>query len=201
MKEFVRRTWLWLVGVYARSFHRGIGTTPLRRWEESAARRLPRPPRSKDDLNVLLTRVEYCKISNTGVTWGHLRWNGDVLKRIRTRPGFKEGTPVKVRIDDQDVSRAWVTDPATGTPEPLAPVDPEYMRGLTLYQHRMVLLLAEERFEGARDDQTRRECRRMLDEQAQELTGRGAKKSRKGMNAVARHRGVGSRALRAPTLR
>lgn len=193
--EFVRRTWLWLYGVYARSWHRGIKDTPMKRWQEGAARRLPRPPRPRKELDILLNRVELCSITTMGVRWKHLRWSGDILKTIKTRPGF-DGK-VKVRIDEQDLSRAWVVDPTTRMPVLLDPAMPEYMSGLSVRQHHLVLCATDERFEGARDDATLLAARQMLDDQVAELMAPGAREARRAMAAVARYDGIGTRALGA----
>ena len=191
--DFVRRTWLWLYGVYARSWHRGIKDVPMKKWQEGAARRLPRPPRSLKELDILLTRVERCTITKMGVRWNHLRWSGDILKTIWTRPGF-EGK-VKVRIDEKDVSRAWVIDPATRMPVALDPMIPDYMPGLSLFQHRLVLCAADEQFEGARDDETLKTAKKMLDDQVRALFHPEAPDAGKALGAVARYDGVGALAL------
>ncbi len=193
--DFVRRTWLWLYGVYARSWHRGIKDTPLRKWQEGAARRLPRPPRSLKELDILLTRIERCTITKMGVRWNHLRWSGEILKTIWTRPGF--AGKVKVRIDEKDVSRAWVIDPATRMPVELKPMAPDYMAGLSLFQHRLVLCAADEQFEGARDDETLITAKKMLDDQVKALFHPDAPDAGKALGAVARYDGVGTRALGA----
>lgn len=191
--EFVRRTWLWLYGVYARSWHRGIKDTPLNRWKEGAARRLPRPPRPLKELDILFTRVEFCAVTRFGVRWNHLRWKSDELSVIKARPGF-EGK-VKVRIDEMDLGKAWAIDPATRQPIALEPAMPDYMNGLSLFQHRLVLCAADERFEGARDDETLIAARQMLDDEATALLDPGAREARKALGAVARYDGVGTRAL------
>lgn len=191
--DFVRRTWLWLYGVYARSWHRGIKDVPIKKWQESAARRLPRPPCSRKELDILLTRIEPCTITKMGVRWNHLRWSGDILKTIWTRPGF--AGKVKVRIDEQDVSRAWVIDPATRTPVELEPMAPDYMAGLSLFQHRLALCAADEQFEGARDDETLITAKKMLDDQARELLHPDARDAGKALGTVGRYLAVGSRAL------
>ncbi len=184
-----RRLMRWITMVYARTPHRTLRTTPLRKWEEGSAMRLPRPLPARESLNILLNRVEYLSPSNRGVQWSNLRWNGDVLRRIRTDPSFRKGQLVKVRIDDGDVSRAWVTDPVTRMQEPLQPVLSDYMPGLTLYQHRMAMLWSDERMEGARDEPSLMAARQALDAEAEALLQAGGRR-KKANAAVARHRGA-----------
>lgn len=189
--EYVRRLWRWIAMVYARAPHRGLGTTPLLKFEEGAALRLPRPLPPKETLSMLLNRVELLVPSNRGVQWKHLRWNGEALRRIRAAPSFRKGERVKVRIDESDVGRAWVTDPVTRGQEQLEPVLKDYMPGLTLYQHRMAVLYADEHMEGARDEQSFRDAQEALDVEAEELLSRN-RNARKGIAAAARHLGIGS---------
>lgn len=187
--DYRRRLMHWITMVYARTPHRTIRTTPLLKWEEGNAKRLPRPLPPRDSLNVLLNRLEYLSPSNRGVQWSNLRWNGDVLRRIRADPAFRKGQRVMVRIDDSDVSRAWVTDPVTRMQEPLQPVFADYMPGLTLYQHRMAMLWSDEQMEGARDEPSLIAARQTLDAQAEALLQGGGKR-KKANAAVARHRGA-----------
>lgn len=141
--EFVRRLWRWVATVYAKSYHRGIEDVPLRRLQESLAQRLPRAPRKKDDLNILLNRIEWLTPSHKGVVWNGLRWNGHALRQVMSHPDFRapargrEGTKVQVRIDDKDLANAWAINPFTGREERLEPVLKDYMPGLTLHQHEV----------------------------------------------------------------
>ena len=102
-------------------------------------------------------------------------------------PGYRKGGLVKVRIDESDVSRAWVTDPFTRIQEPLEPVDADYMTGLTLYQHRMALLWSDENMDGARDAASLMEARARLDEEVEALN-EGKAKRKKSYPAAARHK-------------
>lgn len=211
---FVRRLWLWIAMVYAREPHRGIRDIPLRRWQEAESRRLPRPVRKRDDLNILLNRVEYLVPTNKGLTWKEtLRWNGDVIKSIRTHPGFDRrrrpkddrittneqwlkdtmGGRLKVRIDETDLGVVWVTDPVTRAQVAVEAVDKEYQSGLSLYQHRMCLLWLDEKLDGARDSEALRVAKAAL--MAEEDDLRQVRRGKlKGIASVARHAGIGRRA-------
>ncbi len=190
---FVRRLWFWIVMVYARSHHRGLGDTPLKVWNQSAAQRLPRPLRKKEDLDVLLQRVELLTPSNQGVRWKHLRWNGQPIRDIMGHPGFRRGNRVKIRIDENDLARAWVIDPVTGVPHLLDPVR-ESMRGLTLYRHRMALLWADENLDGARDDESLLAAQDAMLAEEEALLEANVGSRTRSQAALARHRGVGASA-------
>ncbi len=55
----------------------------------------------------------------------------------------------------------------------------KYMPSLSLYQHRMTLLCCDERFEGARDEESYMAAKETLEREAEELTAghRGQNKS------------------------
>ena len=190
---FVRRLWFWVAMVYARRRHSTLNDTPFNVWNEGLTRRLPRPLAKKDDLDLLLHRVELLTPSNKGVRWCHLRWKGTAIRNILSHPSYRKGDKVKVRIDDNDVSRAWVIDPVTRVPHLLEPVR-ESMKGLSLYRHRMALLLADEQFDGARDEETLEDAYAALADEADELLRGNTGKKAKAILAVGKHQGVGAKA-------
>ena len=189
---FRQRVWHWLANVYLQSIHRSLGDTPLNVWQHHAENYLHRPPPRKDDLDTILARRLFLKPTRKGVAWNHLRWFGDSIERIMRNPDFKKGDSVIVRIDDNDVSRAWVTDPHTLTRHFLQPIDPEYMIGLTLYQHRMCVLMDNERRKLVEQDNEPRllEAKIALMDQARELLNGGA--NGRTIAPVARFMGIGS---------
>jgi hypothetical protein len=102
--DFVARVWHWLTMVYAKEFHEGLGDIPLDVWNESAAVRAPRPPPSKEKIDMYLMRAVRCEPTVQGVRSLGLIWNGDVIKRIRSHPSHRRGDQILVRIDDNDLA-------------------------------------------------------------------------------------------------
>ena len=186
LNQYYARVWRWIAMVYMKTPHRGLNDTPLNEWRKRQNLRLPRPLPPKDSLRICLNRTEYLTPRNTGVQFKHLYWNGPVLRRIRAHPSFKKGDKVRVRINDDNLGEAWVVDPVTREMEPLEPVLKDYMQGLTLYQHRMSLMYAGERLEGARDEPSLLEAKRILREEAEALLAAPGQRG-KGKAAVARH--------------
>ena len=136
--DFLERTWRFITMDYARSHHEGIGATPLDRWTERAAERMPRPPLSKAALDMHLMLGVLCSPGPQGVSYKGLIWQGEVLKKIQSHPGFRHGKMVLVRIDEADVGNAFVTDPYTGLPQPLEPYLESYMPGTSMFLHETV---------------------------------------------------------------
>ena len=121
-----------------------------------------------------------------------------MLERIRAQPGFDpRRTKVRVRFDDQDLGLAWVTDPVTGVSEELTSVSRDYAFGLSLHQHMAVLEMAKEREEDTLNDKVLMNCRALLDQQRDEMVGRGARGRRRDRTAQARFDGVGARGPQA----
>ncbi len=193
--EFVRRMWLWMSMVYAKSHHRGIGDVPLRRWQESADRTLPRALRRKDDLAVLLTRVERCPVSTRGVTYNGLTWVGEPLKAIMRNPAFRDGMKVEVRIDEHDVSKAWVINPYSLRDEPLESVLPNYTRGLSMHAHDRIVTSMPKAVAGTLGERSLLKGKQALREQANALmTGAARRKGGKFSSAAAKFAGIGQSA-------
>lgn len=193
--EFVRRMWLWMSMVYAKSYHRGIDDIPLRRWQESADRTLPRALRKKDDLNVLLTRVERCPVSTRGVTHNGLTWGGEPLTNIMRNPAFRDGMKVEVRIDEHDVSRAWVINPFRLRDEQLKSALPKYTRGLSMHAHDCILRKVPKHDAGTLGERSLLEGKQSLRDQEHALmTGAARRKGGKFSSAAAKFAGIGQRA-------
>ena len=164
--DFYARLWRWIATVYARDFHEGLDGIPLEMWNESAEVRAPRPPPSKRKLDTYLLRAVRCTPTKEGVQYSGLRWNGDIIQAIRSQPG---PTPsVLVRMDDGDVSRAFVTDPVTGNNTALEPVLRKYMPGLTLHQHELVLRMVAKKRKGAQSERDLLEAKARLRKEALE---------------------------------
>ena len=137
--EFVRRLWEWMTLVYAKSYHRGLNDIPLNRWLQSQAVTNPRALRKKDDLNVILNRVEKSRVSREGVTYDGLKWIGPELSAIMANPAWREDMEVDLRISEFDYSQAWVVNPFTGRSVALEPKDKAYMTGLSKHAHDLIL--------------------------------------------------------------
>ena len=176
--DFVERVWHWLTMVYAKDFHEGLGDSPLSVWNESASVRLPRPPPSKDKVDAYLMRAVRCEPTVQGVRSSGLIWNGDVIKRIRSHPGHRRGGQILVRIDDNDIGRAFATDPVTGSLEPLLPVLDRYMPGTTMHQHELVMRRVKQKQTGAHSERSLMEAKRKMREEAIESLNATATKSR-----------------------
>jgi putative transposase len=128
---------IFLLDVYAESFHRGLGGIPARRWESITQEGFfPRLPVSAEDLKILLGRVAHRVIQPYGIEFMRLRYNSQDLAPLRTH---LDGTKVKIKYDPTDLGFIHVYDPREQGYIEVECLDREYARGLSLWKHRVIL--------------------------------------------------------------
>ena len=114
------------------------------------------------------TRTVECVVTVQGVTWNGLGWHGRPLEAIMRHPRFRDGMKVKVRLDEYDLSKAWVINPFTLKDEPLTPRLPDYMAGLSEHAHDLILKSAPKKKVGTLGERelTRNRARLFAQEKA-----------------------------------
>ncbi len=133
---------LFLLDVYAESFHRGLGGIPARAWEAITREGFfPRLPASAEELKILLGRVTHRVIQPYGIEFMRLRYNSQDLAPLRT---YLAGRQAKIKYDPTDLSRLHVYDPRQQTYLAVACLDKDYVQGLSLWKHRVILNLARQ---------------------------------------------------------
>ena len=86
-----------------------MGGIPARRWEAALRTGLsPRVPASRDELLILLGRVDYRTVNPYGIEFEHLRYNAPALGALRYR---LKGQRAKIKYHPGDLSRVYVFDP------------------------------------------------------------------------------------------
>jgi putative transposase len=180
----------WIIECYIREPHAGITDVPLRLWEEGTRNHPVTLPDRLQDLDALLGGVEVRKVSRKGIEFQGLLYNGEELRRIRTRPGAP--ATVKFRFDPSDLGQIRVIDPVTGVHVMVPAVEPEYAAGRTLAQHKAISRYAKEQVNGrvsvAQLCHARDKLRCLIDEVVSDRP-KGAH------SRVARHLGLGSSPL------
>lgn len=124
------------IDIYMQRAHRGINDTPAHKWEVGIAEYPPALPYSISDLPVLLGKVEYRRVFKYGIELNNLLYNSDALALLRRN--LKEGSVVKVKFDQSDLSVIHVFDEKEGIYTPVFAINQEYTRGLTLWQHQVI---------------------------------------------------------------
>jgi putative transposase len=131
---------IFLLDIYAESFHRGLGDVPARRWELITREGFfPRLPASAEELKILLGRVAHRVIHPYGIEFMRLRYNSQDLAPLRT---YLDGTKAKIKYDPTDLGCIHVYDPQDQAYIQVDCLDREYAQGLSLWKHRVILNLA-----------------------------------------------------------
>ncbi|WP_415879492.1 Mu transposase C-terminal domain-containing protein [Methylomonas sp. TEB] len=126
----------WVLDVYAQELHRGIGTTPWARWQESVAHYEPILP---DDLRTLQRRIGLVKersLRRDGIVLHGIRYSGDELSPILR--GFGEGVKVRLVYDPEDLGEIQVWGPNDVEPVTVKALDYDFARGLTVKQNAFI---------------------------------------------------------------
>jgi len=136
---------LFLVDIYAERFHRGLGGIPARHWEKAIATHLvPRLPPSKQELSILLGRVEWRVLQSSGIRFECLQYNAPELGKLRNALG---GEKVKLKYHPGDLSRIYVFDPKDKCYYEAPALEQEYTQGLSFWKHRLIRRLAAQEAE------------------------------------------------------
>ncbi len=135
----------WVVDVYTREPHRGIGGVPAKLWERALGKDfVPRLPPSRNDLAVLLSRIESRVIQNTGIEFENLWYQDTRLSKLRD---ILKGEPAYFKYNPGDISRIWVMVPGQKRYLEVLAVDQDYTSGLSLWKHRVIKRYVREEME------------------------------------------------------
>jgi len=101
----------WVVDIYHRSEHSGLGgKSPLTRWQELAHHGVRLPP-SVDELNFALGQSYYRTIDPRGIRIFGLHYHSDDVASLPKRINARKDRRYEVRLDPADLSKILVLDP------------------------------------------------------------------------------------------
>jgi len=164
LNELEKALTIFLVDIYAERRHRGLKGVPARRWERSwTGDFIPRLPPSRDELMILLGKVEWRVLHPYGVELESLRYNAPGLGELRER---LQGEKVKLKYHPGDLSRIYIFDPFEKCYHELPSLSPEYTQGLSLWKHRLIRRTASQEKEAvdlASLGKARRKIQEMVD--------------------------------------
>lgn len=177
----------WIVDVYAETLHKGIGTTPRRRWEDGAAVNPPRMPDSLADLQRRIGKTTLRALRQTGIELNGVTYCGEALQPILRRYG--EGVRVRVVYDPDDIGEIHVWGPEEQEPVSVKAVQHDYANGLSARQNALVRKRA--RLDGAKavDVEALQQARAAISDQVQQLMVSRKQKERHRAAAI---RGISS---------
>ncbi len=137
LTAFYRMLHLFLLDVYAQSWHDGIQAIPSRRWAASLREgMLPCLYHDAEELRIILCASEERTLTRQGIEWQTLYYHSPALGRLRAATN---GARVRFRYDPDEMGEIYVYDALTGGGWLTVPaVDQVYARGLSLYKHRVI---------------------------------------------------------------
>lgn len=98
----------WVVDIYAQDLHRGIGTTPMVRWQESMTHHQPILPNDLQTFQCHIGKVYSRSLRHDGILLNWLYYRSDELAPIMRRYG--EGVKVRVVHDPEDLGESMFGD-------------------------------------------------------------------------------------------
>lgn len=145
---------VFLVDIYAETYHKGIEGVPARRWEAAVAGGFaPRLPSSIDELEIILARQLRRKVWHYGIDMFGLRYNCNELSILRLNLEELK-TKEKRRADDDDEEKndgkveikyhpldlgcLYALNPISQKYIKVPAQEREYAQGLSLWQHRVI---------------------------------------------------------------
>lgn len=126
----------WIIDIYSQDEHTGMNDIPAHRWKNSIVEYPPALPPAHTDLDIILGKIAYRKISGTVIHFQNLEYSDSILATIRTNQD-KEGR-VKIKYDPTDLGMIYVYDAFWSRFVPVPAVDQEYAKGLTEFQHEVI---------------------------------------------------------------
>lgn len=134
----------WIVDDYNVSYHRGIATTPLLKWMESAEKCMIELPVYPQSLDVITGIPAKRTIFHYGIELDSLHYNSKILQEIRRRAG--ENIQVQLKFYEDDIGYIHVYDPHAKEYIKVEASDQNYASGMNREVHRLAKAHARKRF-------------------------------------------------------
>ena len=135
MSELVHALHVWIIDIYAQSYHRGLKQTPYAAWQKGEEFVTPKTI-DPERLSLVLSQQKDRVLGHAGIELHGLRYNGEELHLLRKQMGDR--LKVQVRYDPDDLGSINVLHPMTKEPITTPCLTPEYAAGLHLYQHILI---------------------------------------------------------------
>lgn len=190
LNAFIEMLHVFIVDVYAESWHKGKGGIPARLWERSISQGFsPVAPPAARDLRIMLYGSEERTVQRSGIEFESLRYQSADLIQLRSGKGTGRTEQVPIRYNPADLGSIYVYDHKAGSWLEVASTDAGYAQGLPLWKHRRIreVLLREK---GEVNIVALAEAKRRI----QEIHAREYDQTRKirGRRSAARYLGIGT---------
>ncbi|WBX94963.1 DDE-type integrase/transposase/recombinase [Pseudoxanthomonas mexicana] len=125
----------WLVDVYHHSFHRGLLSSPAKRWDESIESAGRYLPSAAKNIQMAMGRKDTRVLSHKGIEFDSLVYNADILSTIRHLHGDR--VKVDITVNDADLGSIIVLAPGGTATYEVPAIDLRYAQGMSRWQHKV----------------------------------------------------------------
>jgi putative transposase len=125
-----------VVDIYNVTYHRGIGTTPLIKWSESAKQRQIELPAYPEQLAVIMGIPATRTLFHYGVELEGMHYNSRGLQELRRRAG--ENIKVQLKFYEDNVDYIHVFDPLAKEYIRVPAINSNYAENLPRAVHRLI---------------------------------------------------------------
>lgn len=144
-----------VIDEYPHSYHEGIKDCPIRKWEKGTQRNPVRFLNKLEDLSVLTSSVETCKLSRTGVSLFSLQFQSDAIQMLYRRlmsgrMNRSENPKVRVKFDPENLLVVYVEDFENRVFLPAKCQFETYADGLSVWRHKLIRSVVSKETNGAR---------------------------------------------------
>ena len=143
LNDFLETLHKWIIDDYHQDYHRNLKDIPQEVWNAAIKEYTLIQVPSINDLHVVLGKTYERKIQRKGIEIFGQLYNSRNLVMLREK---FEDQKVTIKVNPADISVIHVHDEARDIYQPVPAVDQEYTQGLSLWQHKVVLRRAREKF-------------------------------------------------------
>ncbi|MFT3897186.1 MAG: Mu transposase C-terminal domain-containing protein [Thermomonas sp.] len=186
----------WIVDIYHRQLHRGIGKTPAEAWRDSIGDADQWLPPSSTVLDSAFSRRDNRILSHKGIECDGLFYNSADMQALREEHGTT--LRVEVRMMDEDMGYLFVVAPDGRTIVKVPALDMAYANGMTRWQHKVCRRYQRRMLDDEGRDISLMEAKERIRELIQRDAGFGKRKTRK-KQARFMEQGDGSLQIAAPS--
>ncbi|MGY8627951.1 Mu transposase C-terminal domain-containing protein [Chromobacterium violaceum] len=133
--ELVHALHIWVIDIYAQSYHRGLKQTPYVAWQRAAAIVTPRTI-DPERLRLVLSKQAERVLGHAGIELHGLRYNCKDLLPWRKQLGDR--IKVQIHFDSNNLGSIFAIHPQTQEAMAVPCLTPEYAEGLQLHQHKLI---------------------------------------------------------------
>jgi putative transposase len=124
----------WLVDIYHQQHHRGLGTSPAKKWQETIESANRYLPSAATNIKAAMGRNVIRMLSHKGIEFDSLVYNCAELGTVREL--FGDRLQVEVVVNDGDLGSIIVISP-DGTKIEVPALHASYAKGITRWQHKI----------------------------------------------------------------